>query len=67
MANKGEIRRCGGVNRRTAEHHERISRHSGRNEAIIALQLEMLRLPARCTGLQHVDDIGADRKDFAVG
>ena len=67
MANEVTIRRDGDINRRTTEHHERISRHSGRNEAIIAEQTGRIFLPARSTELSKIDSVSAHGEDFAVG
>ena len=66
-AREAGIGRSGGVNGRTAQHHEGVSGHSGRNETIIAPQGGGGDLPTRGGGTQHVDFVRTHREDLTAG
>ena len=66
-AREAGVGRSGGVNGRTAQHHEGVSGHSGRNETIIAPQGGGGDLPTRGGGTQHVDFVRTHREDLPAG
>ena len=66
-AREAGVGRSGGVNGRTAQHHEGVSGHSGRNKTIIVPQGGGGDLPTRGGGTQHVDFVRTHREDLPTG